>query len=78
MTLSDIVLNSINELKNKFITPRDLEDDDGEIIPKGTRVKVSKITKHGNIRDFTVVSPDGLKAVISMPLKDAKKFGITK
>jgi len=78
MLLSDIVLKSIDEAKNNFITPKDVEDRDGEIIPKGTKVKVSKITKHGDIRDIHVISPDGLTSVLSIPLKQAIKLGIIK
>lgn len=78
MKLVDIVLENINELKNRFILFKDLEDDDGEVIPKGTKVKVKKITKHGDIRDITILSPDGLESVISMPLSQAQKLKIVK
>lgn len=71
-------INNIIEVKKMFILPKDVEDNDGEVIPKGTKVKVGKITKHGDIRDITILSPDGLKAVISMPLKQAKTFLIVK
>lgn len=74
--LANIVLQGIDELKNKFILPKDIEDEDGEVIPKGTKVKIGKITKHGDIRDIIIISPDGLKSVISMPLKQAKELGV--
>mgnify|MGYP003962112385 FL=1 len=78
MRLANIVLQGINELKNKFIVPKDLEDEDGEVIPKGTKVKILKTTKHGDIRDFKILSPDGLESVISMPSKQAKALGLIK
>lgn len=78
MTLCDEINSYICEGSKKFKLIRDIEDVDGEIIPKGTIVKIKRVTKHGSIRDFTITSPDGLEGVISMPLKKAIKLGIAK